>query len=134
MVRHKGSILVIISFMLLVILFWGCSKGQKAAKEEGKIQNEISEIRDQYQKKKELVVGTSPDYPPFEFYVIEGDTTSDLVGLDIDIASEIAKDLGVKLKIKVYPFHKLFTILNKGEVDFVIAGINPSEKRKPTTR
>ncbi|MCK4836383.1 MAG: transporter substrate-binding domain-containing protein [Candidatus Aminicenantes bacterium] len=76
-----------------------------------------------------LVMGTSPDYPPYEFHLLN-DQEGDIVGVDIDIAKEIAKELGVKLEIKNIVFHKLFDVLNSDEVDLVIAGLAPSERRR----
>lgn len=76
-----------------------------------------------------LVIGTSPEYPPYEFRLLD-DHEGDIVGLDIDIAKEIAKELGVGLEIKTIVFHRLFKVLDADEVDLVIAGLAPSEGRK----
>ena len=75
-----------------------------------------------------IIVGTSADYPPYEFFLMN-DKDNELVGLDIDIANVIAKDLGVKLVIKNLIFHKLFSVLEAGEVDILIAGLNPTYAR-----
>lgn len=76
-----------------------------------------------------LVVGTSADYPPYEFRLMN-EKDGDLVGLDIDIANVIGKELGVKVVIKNITFHKLFTALESGAVDILIAGLNPTYRRK----
>ncbi|MEN8223333.1 MAG: transporter substrate-binding domain-containing protein [Acidobacteriota bacterium] len=75
-----------------------------------------------------IVVGTSADYPPYEFFLMN-DKENELVGLDIDIANVIAKELGVKVEIKNLIFHKLFSVLESGEVDILIAGLNPTYAR-----
>ena len=75
-----------------------------------------------------IVAGTSADYPPYEFRPISDDDS--IYGMDIDIANEIAKELGVKLEIKEIVFSRLFDAVNKGEIDFIIAGLSPTEKRK----
>ncbi len=46
-------------------------------------------------QKGEIVLGTSPDYPPYEFMA-----KGKVVGMDVEIAKKIAKDMGVKLVIK----------------------------------
>lgn len=75
-----------------------------------------------------LVLGTSADYPPFEFHAsIDGKDT--IVGFDIDVAKEIAKDLGVTLEIKDLKFDGLLAALDQGSVDIVIAGLSPTEER-----
>jgi len=76
-----------------------------------------------------LIVGTSPDYPPYEFR-LQKDDSSVIVGLDIAIAEAIAKELNLELVIKDYFFSKLFPALENNEVDMVIAGLAPTEDRK----
>ncbi|KTS79159.1 hypothetical protein NS115_22435, partial [Paenibacillus jamilae] len=45
---------------------------------------------------KKLVVGMSADFPPYEFHkVINGQDT--IVGFDVEIAKEIAKDLNAEM-------------------------------------
>lgn len=80
-------------------------------------------------KQKTILMGTSADYPPYEFYLLN-EKDGDVVGLDIDIAKEVAKALGVKLVVKNMVFSELFNALEKGEIDFIMAGISPTEKRK----
>lgn len=76
-----------------------------------------------------LVMGTSADYPPYEFHKqIDGEDK--VVGFDIAIANEIAKELGVKLEIKEMEFGTLLGALKTGKVDMVLAGMTPDKKRK----
>ncbi len=80
-------------------------------------------------KAKKIVLGTSADYPPYEFHTqIDGKDT--IVGFDIAIAREIAKDLGVELEIKDMDFDGLLAALASGNIDMVIAGMTPSEERR----
>jgi polar amino acid transport system substrate-binding protein len=76
-----------------------------------------------------IVMGTSADYPPYEFRLL-GDEDGDIVGIDIDIANEIASELGVKLEVKEVLFSKLFESLEQGKIDMILAGIAPTEQRK----
>ncbi len=76
-----------------------------------------------------LVVGTSADYPPYEFHLLN-DKDGDLVGIDIDIAKVIAEELGVSLEIKDIIFSKIFNALEAGKIDIGIAGLSPTEERK----
>ncbi len=79
----------------------------------------------QVKQKGEIVMGTSPDYPPYEFEATENGKTK-IVGMDVEIAKQIAKDLGVKLVIKKMSFDSLLTGLQTGKVDMVISGMNPT--------
>lgn len=76
-----------------------------------------------------IILGTSADYPPYEFHaLIDGKDT--IVGFDIDLAKEIAKDLGVELEIKDMSFDGLLAALVSGNVDMVISGMTPTEERR----
>ena len=86
---------------------------------------------DQIKAKGELVVGTSADYPPYEFHT-EIDGVDTIVGFDIAIAQAIADDLGVELKIVDMSFDNLLMSLANGEFDMVIAGLSASEERMKT--
>jgi polar amino acid transport system substrate-binding protein len=74
-------------------------------------------------------VGTSADYPPYEFRLLN-DPEGDLVGIDIDIAKVIAKELGVQLEVKDLIFSRIFQALDAGQIDLAIAGLSPTEARK----
>ena len=82
-------------------------------------------------EKGKVVVGLSADYAPYEFHIIENGQDK-IVGFDVNLAEEIAKDLGVELEIKEMEFDSLITALPAGKVDLVISGMNPTEKRAET--
>ncbi|WKL02385.1 transporter substrate-binding domain-containing protein [Paenibacillus amylolyticus] len=78
---------------------------------------------------KKLVLGTSADFAPYEFHkVING--KDEIVGFDIEIAKEIAKDLGAELVIEDMGFDGLLPSLQSGRVDLVISGMTPTDERK----
>jgi len=72
-----------------------------------------------------LVVGLSSDYPPFEFQ--QG---GEVVGFDVDIASEIAKRNDKKLIIKDMPLYSLIASLQNNSLDLIVSGISPTDERK----
>lgn len=75
-----------------------------------------------------LTLGTSADFPPYEFHkMIDGKDT--IVGFDIEIAREIAADMGAELEIKDLPFESLLNELSSGRVDMVISGLSPTPER-----
>lgn len=79
----------------------------------------------------ELVVGTSADYPPYEFHTeIDGKDT--IVGFDIAIAQAFADELGVELKLVDMAFESLLISLQNGDFDLVMAGLTPDEERAKT--
>ena len=112
---------------LLILSLFGCSASNSANTNQQTTQedNSLAKIKE----KGELIIGTSADYAPREFHmVIDGKDT--IVGYDIDIAKEIAKDMGVELKIQDMSFDGLLTALNAGNVDMVIAGMVATQERK----
>ena len=115
--------LAMIMTMSLVACGGGSSDEESAAASDSYI--------DQIKAKGELVVGTSADYPPYEFHT-EIDGVDTIVGFDIDIAQAIADELGVELKIVDMSFDNLLMSLANGEFDMVIAGIEENEERANT--
>jgi arginine/lysine/histidine transporter system substrate-binding protein len=112
--------------VLLITLTIGAA-GCGASGSSGKSATESAV--DRIKKAGKIVVGTSADYPPYEFHKqVNGKDT--IVGFDIDIANEIAKDLGVKLEIKDMKFDGLLPALDTGNVDMVIAGMTPTPERQ----
>ena len=84
---------------------------------------------DSIKKAGKIILGTSADYPPYEFHAqVDGKDT--IVGFDIALAREIAKDLGVELEIKDMDFDGLLAALASGNVDMVISGMTPTDERK----
>ena len=80
-------------------------------------------------KTKKLVVGTSADYPPLEFTASEDGNTK-YVGVDIELAKDIAKDLDAKLVIKNMSFDSLLVALETGKVDMVISAMTPNQNER----
>lgn len=76
-----------------------------------------------------LVMATSADYPPYEFYETasgEGDP----IGFDIDIATSITEKLGYTLEIQDMDFNGIIPAIQAERVDFAMAGMTPTEERK----
>lgn len=71
-----------------------------------------------------LVMGTNATFKPFEYK--DGDK---IVGFDVDLASEIAKELGAELKIEDMSFDGLLPALESGQIDLAVAGMSVTEDR-----
>ncbi|MEG0775312.1 ABC transporter substrate-binding protein [Clostridium sp.] len=110
--------------------FAGCSKASNGGEsKEASTKEVVATTIDKIKESKKLVIGTSADYPPYEFHKeIDGKDT--IIGFDVDIAQEIAKDLGVELEINDMKFDGLIAALKTGKVDMVLAGMNPTDERK----
>ena len=78
--------------------------------------------------RKKLVVGMELKYPPFE----STDEKGQPVGLDVDLARQAAKDLGVELEIKDMEWTGLIPALQTGKIDIIISGITGTLERAKT--
>ncbi|MBM7701611.1 transporter substrate-binding domain-containing protein [Metabacillus iocasae] len=78
--------------------------------------------------KKVLKMGTSADYAPFEY--IDTAVSDEIIGFDVDLAKAIAGELGYEVKIEDIDFNGLIPALESEKVDFVLAGMTPTEDRK----
>ncbi len=79
--------------------------------------------------KKTITLGTSADYPPFEFHMLK-DGKDTIVGIDIFMAQAIAEEMGAELVIKDIAFDNLLIELGQGTVDFVIAAMEQDPDRE----
>lgn len=127
----KKKISLLLGFIMLFSLgLVACSNDDstdKVENEEINVETEASEL-DDIIKKGTIVLGTSADYPPFEFHTMI-DGKDEIVGFDIEIAKYIANELGVELEIKDMDFDNLLGGLSTGMLDMVIASMNPDPDR-----
>lgn len=97
-------------------------------KTEEKTEKKSENVLEKVKAQNKLIVGTSADYPPYEFHkMIDG--KDQIVGFDINIVEEIAKDLGVELEVVDMDFSAILSAVETGMVDVGIGGINPTPDR-----
>lgn len=72
----------------------------------------------------ELVLVTEAGFAPYEYY-----ENGQIVGVDIDIAKEIANSLGKELVIKDVAFDSIINEVKSGKADIGAAGISYSDER-----
>lgn len=71
-----------------------------------------------------LVMVTEAGFSPYEYY-----ENGEIVGVDIEIANEIANALGKKLEIKDIAFDSIVNELKSGKADFAAAGMSITPER-----
>ena len=74
-----------------------------------------------------LTMGSSCDFPPYEFY---HDETGEIVGIDVEIAQAVCAKLGYELKIEDMQFDSIIAAVVSGKVDFGMSGFTVTEERK----
>jgi ABC-type amino acid transport substrate-binding protein len=117
--------------ILMAAVFTGCSSNsdtkQAANSSSASADDSLSKIK----AKGKLVVGINAEFAPFEFHtMVDGKDT--VAGFDVDLAKEVAKDMGVELELKELSFDALLTTLQSGQVDVVISGLSATEERRKT--
>lgn len=75
-------------------------------------------------KGKLLTVGTSADYPPYQF-IRDGE----IVGMEIDIIKEISYKLGYEIEIVDMDFSGLIPALTNNRIDVIAATMSANEER-----
>jgi len=91
----------IVSLIVILFLLSGCGKNEN-----------------------EFVVATEAGFAPYEYY-----ENGEIVGVDIDIAKEIARELGKELVVKDVAFDSIINEVKTGKSDIGAAGISYSDER-----
>ena len=110
----KKSLVLFIAMTLLVgAMLSGCAETTEDS------------VLDKISNAGKVVVGTSADYPPYEYV----DESGAYTGFDVELMTEIAKRLGVSLEWVDMPFDSLVAAVQEGKLDMSIACFNYSEER-----
>ena len=105
--------LLLLTMAMVGLALAACGGGEPA--------NHLEAIKDAGK----LVVGTSADFPPFEYV----DEAGNFVGFDMALADAIGEKLGVDIEIADMPFDSLLAAVQEGKIDVVIAALNYTPER-----
>ena len=108
--KHR---IIFVLVIVLALVLGGCQQAEETT------------VLDKIQAANKAVVGTSADYPPYEFV----DETGNMVGFDIELMEEIANRMGVELEWQDMPFDSLIAAVQEGKIDMSISAFNYSEER-----
>lgn len=123
------KLMAIAAVTTIAISMVGCGSGTTEKKDGNAAPAAKASTLEAIKSKGKLVVGTSADYAPYEFHT-QVDGKDKIVGFDIEIAKQFAKDLGVELEIKDMAFDGLLVALQSDKVDMIFAGMTPTDERK----
>ena len=107
----KKIICVLLCFVMMLGVLTSCGA-------KGKTLDEVKEAG-------QLVVATSPDFPPFES--LEG---GEVVGIEVEIMEIICEELGVELVLKEMNFDSVLPGVQAGKYDCGMSGISVTPKRE----
>ncbi|MGN0989348.1 MAG: transporter substrate-binding domain-containing protein [Eubacteriales bacterium] len=119
------KILAVLLVLVTVFSFAACSKV------------DASKDLENVKAKGKIIVGMECDYAPYNWaqptgneYTVKNTSGLYADGYDIQIAKKIAAALGVELEIQAIEWDGLLPALESGQIDMIIAGMSPTEKRK----
>ena len=104
--------LTVIAVTLFVVMLAGCAEENKDSLSRVKEAGEVS-------------FAMSGGYPPFNFY----NDNNELVGFDVDVATEVAKRLGVSLKPVTTEWSGIIEGLRSGAYDGILGSMAVTDKR-----
>lgn len=96
-------------FLLVIALLVGCSEAPR---------EDMSNT---------IIVGTSPDNPPFELYETDGGKR--LTGFDIELMELVAEKLGKKIEFKEMEFSSLIPALITGRIHVIASALTKTPER-----
>ena len=128
MKKIMKALSLLVAGVLVLVCFAGCTgngdtgeSSNAAAASNTQPQSKVEQIK----AKGELVMLTNATFPPFEY--TKG---TEVVGVDVDIANEIAKELGVKLVVQDMEFDLIVDYIKAGRGDIGAAGMTITDERK----
>src|ERR1700741_1053239 len=81
---------------------------------------------DNIKQKGTLVVGVKADYPPWGMR----DSNGNIVGMEIDMAKDVARRLDVKLALVPVLSSNRMQMLQQGQIDLMIATLSVNDERR----
>ena len=108
----KKALIIALCMILALTVLTGCGSSGTTLKS--------------VQKAGELVIASSPDFPPFES--LGSDGSVDVI--EIEICNLICEKLGVKLRIEQVDFDSVLPGVQAGKFNMGVSGISVTEKRQ----
>ncbi|HEX3031944.1 MAG TPA: amino acid ABC transporter substrate-binding protein [Bacillota bacterium] len=121
-----GFLMLLLATSLLLA---GCGGSKSSTESTGQNTAPSASTDDSWKKvqeKGEFVLGLDESFPPMGFK----DEKGNIVGFDIDIAQEVFKRLGVKLKLQPINWDAKVQELDTGNIDCIWNGFTINDERK----
>lgn len=123
-------VLVLVMTFACVATFSSCNKDENLSAAYDKAIAAIDYDASKY--KDTLVVAISPDFAPMEFYDTAKNGDDAIVGFDVLLATYVAKELGMKLKLDPMSFDACMAAVASGNADLAISGFSWTAERAET--
>ncbi|MBU5459440.1 amino acid ABC transporter substrate-binding protein [Anaerostipes sp. MSJ-23] len=113
----KKIIVGLLTVALAASLLVGCGSKKSSSKKD----DSLTKVKD----KKELILGLDASFPPMGFT----DKNQKIVGFDIDLAKEVTKRMGIKLKLQPINWDSKEQELDTGNIDCIWNGLTYNKDR-----
>lgn len=125
---------VVFALLLSILLLMSACGNDDEAKKDNKDNNKTADKADdkdllaKVKDEGKLLIGTEGTYAPFTFH----DESGNLTGFDVEIATEVAKRLGVEPEFKETQWDAIFAGLDAKRFDMIAnqVGIRPDRQEK----
>ncbi|MEH6904246.1 amino acid ABC transporter substrate-binding protein [Neobacillus drentensis] len=127
--KKRTIIFALLLSLMVVLAACGKDNTDKDKKEtDNKTAKKADDLLKSIKDKGTLLIGTEGTYPPFTFH----DTSGNLTGFDVDLATEVAKRIGVKPDFKETQWDAMFAGLDAKRFDMIAneVGIRPDRQKK----
>lgn len=122
--KERTKMKKLISLLLIAVMSIGLLAGCGKSADQAAEKNALDVIKERGY----ITMATDAAWAPYEYIGENGEPD----GCDIELAKEIAKGLGVELKIINAAFDTLPTYVESGEADMILAAMTITEERKQT--
>ena len=106
---------ILLPLLLMIFLISGCGGIQKDSNDSGNTKSNGK-----------FIIGLDDEYAPFGFR----DENGNIVGLDIDLAKEVARRMGVTFEFKPIDWNNKEIELNSGHIDIIWNGLDITPERQ----
>lgn len=125
--KNTKRLLLLLAVLAAGILLAACSSeessNEASASSEGKEQNSWERI----EESGKIVVGTEGLYYPITYH---DETTKELTGYDVEVASALGEKLGLEVEFKEMEFDGLLPALRNGQIDIAANDFAITDERK----
>lgn len=129
----KKILFVLASVLVFSLVLAGCNSEKPQdndtgiSKENEEKPNDKEEIsKNTILPKGKFVLGLDDSFPPMGFR----DESGNIVGFDIDLATEAAKRMGLKLELKPIDWASKILVLDKGDIDVIWNAFTADDERR----
>ncbi|AHI02051.1 ABC transporter substrate-binding protein [Kutzneria viridogrisea] len=89
----------------------------------------VAKLPDSIKSKGTLTIATDPSYPPNEF---TAGNSSEIIGMDADLANAIGKALGMKVQLLGISFDGILSSVQSGRADLAMSSLTDTKDREQT--